>query len=142
MFISFVDRIPFLVVVGLRGLFLFDYKLRAVLFIDFFKELSACFLAVLGLCCCMWALSSFRELKQLLFSVFSSWWRLLSWSMGSQAHRLQWLQSVGSIVVALWAEPLLSMWALSRPGIEPVSPALAGRFLSSVPVGKPCCSRF
>jgi len=31
---------------------------------------------------------------------------------------------------------LHSMWNLSGPGIEPVSPALAGRFLSTVPPGK------
>ncbi|KAJ8788184.1 hypothetical protein J1605_005483 [Eschrichtius robustus] len=29
------------------------------------------------------------------------------------------------------------MWDLPRPGIEPVSPALAGRFLTTVPPGKP-----
>ena len=29
------------------------------------------------------------------------------------------------------------MWDLPRPGLEPVSPALAGRFLTTVPPGKP-----
>ena len=29
------------------------------------------------------------------------------------------------------------MWDLPGPGIEPVSPALAGRFLSTAPPGKP-----
>ena len=29
------------------------------------------------------------------------------------------------------------MWNLPAPGIEPVSPALAGRFLSTGPPGKP-----
>ena len=29
------------------------------------------------------------------------------------------------------------MWDLPRPGIEPVSPALAGGFLTTVPPGKP-----
>ena len=28
------------------------------------------------------------------------------------------------------------MWDLPRPGLEPVSPALAGRFLTTVPPGK------
>ena len=28
------------------------------------------------------------------------------------------------------------MWDVPGPGIEPVSPALAGRFLSTVPLGK------
>ena len=30
------------------------------------------------------------------------------------------------------------MWDLPRPGLEPVSPALAGGFLTTVPPGKPC----
>ena len=29
------------------------------------------------------------------------------------------------------------MWDLHRPGLEPVSPTLAGRFLTTVPPGKP-----
>ena len=29
------------------------------------------------------------------------------------------------------------MWDLPRPGVEPVSPALAGRFSTTVPPGKP-----
>ena len=29
------------------------------------------------------------------------------------------------------------MWDLPGPGIEPVSPALAGRFLTTAPPGKP-----
>ena len=29
------------------------------------------------------------------------------------------------------------MWDLLRPGLEPVSPALAGGFLTTVPLGKP-----
>ena len=33
-----------------------------------------------------------------------------------------------------------NMWNLSRPGVEPVSPALAGRFFSTGPPGKyPSC---
>ena len=32
------------------------------------------------------------------------------------------------------------MWDLPRPGLEPVSPALAGRFSTTVPPGKPCAS--
>ena len=30
------------------------------------------------------------------------------------------------------------MWDLPRPGFEPVSPALAGRFSTAAPPGKPC----
>ena len=33
---------------------------------------------------------------------------------------------------------LCSMWDLPRPGIEPMSPALAGRSFTTEPPGKPC----
>ena len=36
------------------------------------------------------------------------------------------------------AQPLRSMWDPPRPGLEPVSPALAGRFSTTAPPGKPC----
>ena len=49
-------------------------------------------------------------------------------------HRLQTrrLSSCGSR-----AQSLRGMWDLPRPGLEPVSPALAGRFSTTVPPGKP-----
>ena len=49
-------------------------------------------------------------------------------------HRLQTcrLSSCGS-----WAYLLRGMWDLPRPGLEPVSPALAGRLSTTVPPGKP-----
>ena len=49
-------------------------------------------------------------------------------------HRLQTrrLSSCGS-----WAQPLRGMWDLPRPGLEPVSPALADRFSTTAPPGKP-----
>ena len=49
-------------------------------------------------------------------------------------HRLQMcrLSSCGSR-----AQLLRSMWGLPGPGHEPVSPALAGGFLTTVPPGKP-----
>ena len=37
------------------------------------------------------------------------------------------------------AQLLRGMWDLPRPGIEPVSPALAGGFLTIAPPGKPTC---
>ena len=50
-------------------------------------------------------------------------------------HRLQRrrLSSCGSR-----AQLLRGMWDLPRPGLEPVSPALAGRFSTTAPPGKPC----
>ena len=49
-------------------------------------------------------------------------------------HRLQTrrLSSCGSR-----AQLLCSMWDLPRPRLEPVSPALAGRFSTTAPPGKP-----
>ena len=49
-------------------------------------------------------------------------------------HRLQTrrLSSCGSR-----AQPLRGMWDLPGPGHEPVSPALAGGFPTTVPPGKP-----
>ena len=35
------------------------------------------------------------------------------------------------------AQPLRGMWDLPRPGLEPVSPALAGRFSTTAQPGKP-----
>ena len=36
------------------------------------------------------------------------------------------------------AQLLRGMWDLPRPGLEPVSPALAGGFSTTAPPGKPC----
>ena len=52
-------------------------------------------------------------------------------------HRLQTrrLSNCGSR-----AQLLRGMWDLPRPGLEPVCPALAGRFSTTAPPGKPCLS--
>ena len=52
-------------------------------------------------------------------------------------HRLQArrLSNCGSR-----AQPPRGMWDLPRPGLEPVSPALAGRFSTTSPPGKPANS--
>ena len=57
-------------------------------------------------------------------------------SCGSQALELR-LSSGGA-----WAGLLRGMWDLPGPGIEPVSPALAGGFLTTVPPGKPRTSHY
>ena len=51
-------------------------------------------------------------------------------------HRLQTrrLSSCGSR-----AQSLRGMWDPPRPGLEPVSPALAGRLSTTTPPGKPAC---
>ena len=50
-------------------------------------------------------------------------------------HRLQTrrLSDCGS-----WAQLLHGTWDLPRPGLEPVSPVLAGRVSTTAPPGKPC----
>ena len=54
-------------------------------------------------------------------------------------HRLQTrrLSSCGAR-----AQLLRGMWDFPRPGLEPTSPALAGRFSTTVPAGKPCLVHF
>jgi len=47
------------------------------------------------------------------------------------------LRSTGRIVVTHGPELLRSRWDPPRPGLEPVSPALAGWFLTTEPPGKP-----
>ena len=63
---------------------------------------------------------------------FSLRWLLLLWSTGS---RCAGFSSCG-------AQLLCGMWDLPGPGIEPVSPALAGGFLTTVPPRKPQFSSF
>ena len=72
---------------------------------------------------------------------FSLWWLLLLWSTGSRrtgfnscGMRAQYLRLTGS---RAQAQLLCSMWDLPGPGLEPVSPALADRFLTTAPPGKP-----
>ena len=54
-------------------------------------------------------------------------------------HRLQTrrLSNCGSR-----AQPLRSTWDPPRPGLEPVSPALAGRLSTTAPPGKPSIALF
>ena len=89
------------------------------------------FLAVLGLRFCARAFSSCGEREPLFIAVH----RPLTVAASLVAeHRLQTrrLSSCDS-----QAELLRSMWDLPRPGLEPVSPALAGRFSTTAPPGKP-----
>ena len=65
------------------------------------------------------------------------------WRVGSRLLRLQQLWHAVSVVVARGlsscgarAQLLHGMWDLSGPGIEPLSPALAGGFLTTIPAGK------
>ena len=92
------------------------------------------FLAVLGLRFCARAFSSCGERGPLFIAVRGP--LTIAASLVAE-HRLQthWLSSCGS-----WAQLLSCMWDLPRPGLEPVSPALAGRFSTTAPPGKPWTS--
>ena len=88
-------------------------------------------MAVLGLCFCARAFSSCGKRGPLFIAVRGP--LTITASLVAE-HRLQTrrLSSCG-----LRAQLLCSMWDLPRPGLEPVSPALAGRFLTTAPPGKP-----
>ena len=68
----------------------------------------------------------------------------LSLVVVSGGYSLQWLlflrstgsRHVGFISCGTRAYFPLRMWNLPRPGIKPIFPALAGKFLSTVPPGK------
>ena len=93
-------------------------------------------MAVLGLRFCARAFSSCDKQGPLFIAVH----RPLSIAASFVAeHRLQTcrLSSCGS-----QAQLLRGMWDLPRPGLETVSPALAGRFLTTVPPGKPYSGSF
>ena len=89
------------------------------------------FLAVLGLHCCARAFSSCGKRGPLFIAVHGP--LTIAASLVAE-HRLQKLRlsSYGS-----GAQLLRGMWDLPRPGLEPVSPALAGRFSTAAPPGKP-----
>ena len=57
-------------------------------------------------------------------------------SCGLRALELR-LSSCGT-----WAQLLHGMWDLPRPGLKPVSPALAGGFLTTAPPGKSLFCQF
>ena len=99
-----------------------------------FKK-SICFLVVLGLCCCSRTFSTCTEQG------------FLSRGTSSRVHGLQWLQHEGAVGAApgLWSTGSAvtghRLFAprhlnLSRLGIEPASPALAGGLFTTVPPGK------
>ena len=98
---------------------------------SFFLKLIYLFLAVLGLRFCARAFSSCGKRGPLFIAVRGP--LTITASLVAE-HTLQTrrLSSCGS-----WAQLLRGMWDLPRPGLEPVSPALAGRFSTTAPPGKP-----
>ena len=102
-------------------------------FIVLFIYLFILFLVALSLRFCAWAFSSCSKWRPLFIAVRGP--LAIAASLVAE-HRLQTrrLSSCGS-----QAQPLRGMWDLPRPGLEPVSPALAGRFSTTAPPGKPAC---
>ena len=111
------------------------------------------FLAALGLHYCMRAFSlvaASRGYSSLRCAGFSLPWFLLLWSRALGARALVVVacsfSSCGSRVLerrlsscGTRAQLLHGMWDLPGPGLEPLSPVLAGGFLTTAPPGK---SRF
>ena len=93
-------------------------------------------MAVLGLRFCARAFSSCGKRGPLFITVRGP---LTIAACPVAEHRLQTrrLSNCGSR-----AELLRGMWDLPRPGLEPVSPALAGRLSTTVPPGKPLSCLF
>ena len=139
--------------VKLKNIFIYLCILKFIYFIYLF-------LAVLGLCCCARAFSGCsqqgllfvevcrlltaaaslvvehglqaRGLQQLWHAGFSSCgtWAQQLWLSGSRVQPQQlWRMA--------WAQLLCVMWDLPGPGLEPMSPALEGGFLTTAPRGKP-----
>ena len=86
-----------------------------------FVAVCGLLIAVASLCCGAWALG--MRASVVVAHGLSSWG---SWALERR------LSSCGA-----WASLLHGMWELPGPGLEPVSPALAGGFLTIVPPGKP-----
>ena len=88
-------------------------------------------MAVLGLCFCMRAFSSCGKRGPLFIAVRGP--LTIAASLVAE-HRLQTrrLSDCGSR-----AQVLRGMWDLPKPGLEPMSLALAGRFSTTAPPGKP-----
>ena len=88
-------------------------------------------MAVLGLRFCARAFSSCGKWAPLFIAVRGP---LTIMASLVAEHRLQMcrLSSCGSR-----AQPLRGMWDPPRPGLEPVSPALAGGLSTTAPPGKP-----
>ena len=124
--IRFTDRSLKL---GVHIFFFFFLKRTQVEAVNFFF-LIYLFMAVLGLRFCARASSSCGKRGPLFIAVRGP---LIIAASPIAAHRLQTrrLGNCGSR-----AQPLC-MWDLPRPGLEPVSPALAGRLSTTAPPGKP-----
>ena len=101
-------------------------------FFFFWVYLFIYFMAVLGLRLCARAFSSCGKWGPLFIAVRGP--LIIAASLLAE-HRLQTrrLSNCGSR-----AQLLRGTWDPPRPGLEPALPALAGRFSTTAPPGKPC----
>ena len=104
----------------------------------------------MGLCCCAWAFSSCSERGLLFVAVCRLLIAVVSLCCGARALgtraavvMARGLSSCGSRALehrlsscGARAYLLRGTWDLPRPGLEPMSPALAGGFLTTAPPGK------
>ena len=106
-------------------------KILSSFFFFFLNKFTYLFLAVLGLRFCVRAFPSCGERGPLSIAVHGP---LTIAASPVAEHRLQTrrLSSCGA-----QAQLFRGMWDPPRPGLEPMSPAPAGRFLTTAPPGKP-----
>ena len=102
-----------------------------IIFLKIFFKLIYLFMAVLGLRFCARAFSSCGKRGPLFIAVRGPLTNAAS-LVAEQRLQMPRLSNCGSR-----AQLLRGMWDLPRPGLEPVSPALAGRFSTTAPPGKP-----
>ena len=105
-----------------------NLKILVFYLFNLFVYLFIYFLAVLGLCFCVRAFSNCGKWGPLFIVVCGP---LTIVASLVAEHRLQTrrLSSCGSL-----AQLLQGMWDLPRPGLEPVSPVLAGRLSTTMPL--------
>ena len=113
------------IIYSLNSLMVLIFKMSLFFFLIYL------FMAVLGLRFCARAFSSCGKRGPLFIAVCGP---LTIVASLVAEHRLQTrrLSDCGT-----WAQLLHGMWDLPGPGLEPVSPALAGRFSTTAPPGKP-----
>ena len=110
-------------------------RTTACVLFTYFKNIHL-FLAALDLHCCTWAFSSCSE-------------QALPSSCGARTSHCRSFSCYGAWALECrpsscgsWAQLLCSRWEPPGPGIEPLSSALAGGFLTIGPPGKSHCSYF
>ena len=101
-----------------------------MIFLFFFFKLINLFMAVLGLRFCTRA-------SLVAASGGHSSSRCMDLSLSWPLVAEHWLQTRRLSSCGSRAQLVRGMWDLPRPGLEPVSPALAGRFSTTAPPGKP-----